>query len=101
MSVIIQHKRGTESQWTTLNPTLAAGEVGWESDTNRFKIGTGSVAWNSLPYFDETVLNLLENSTDFVPTFIQATTPTTTASQYVWWDISNPDSLTLWIEDGV
>lgn len=50
MSVIIQHKRGTASQWTSLNPTLAAGEVGWESDTNKFKIGTGSTAWNSLAY---------------------------------------------------
>ena len=50
MSVIIQHKRGTASQWTTLNPTLAAGEVGWESDTNKFKIGTGSTAWTSLLY---------------------------------------------------
>ena len=50
MSVIIQHKRGTATQWTTLNPTLAAGEVGWESDTNKFKIGTGSTAWNSLLY---------------------------------------------------
>ena len=50
MSVIIQHKRGTASQWTTLNPTLAAGETGWESDTNKFKIGTGSTAWNSLLY---------------------------------------------------
>jgi hypothetical protein len=50
MSVIIQHKRGTASQWTSLNPTLDAGEVGWESDTNKFKIGTGSTAWNSLGY---------------------------------------------------
>lgn len=50
MSVIIQHKRGTASQWTSLNPTLEAGEVGWESDTNKFKIGTGSTVWTSLPY---------------------------------------------------
>jgi hypothetical protein len=50
MSVIIQHKRGTASQWTTLNPTLAAGEVGWESNTNKFKIGTGSATWTALPY---------------------------------------------------
>jgi hypothetical protein len=50
MSVIIQHKRGTADQWFTLNPTLDAGEVGWESDTNKFKIGTGSTAWNSLAY---------------------------------------------------
>jgi hypothetical protein len=29
---------------------LAAGEIGFESDTNKFKIGTGSTAWASLPY---------------------------------------------------
>jgi len=101
MSVIIQHKRGTASQWTSLNPTLEAGEVGWESDTNRFKIGNGSSDWTTLPYFDQTVLNLLENSMDFVPTFIQATAPTTTATQYIWWDTSQTNNLTLWIQDGV
>jgi hypothetical protein len=31
---------------------MAAGEFGWESDTNRFKIGDGSNAWNSLAYAD-------------------------------------------------
>jgi len=36
--------------WTTNNPTLAAGEVGHETDTNKFKIGNGSVAWASLSY---------------------------------------------------
>jgi hypothetical protein len=29
---------------------LGAGEIGFESDTNKFKIGTGSTAWVSLPY---------------------------------------------------
>jgi hypothetical protein len=29
---------------------LGAGEIGFESDTNKFKIGTGSTAWASLPY---------------------------------------------------
>ena len=46
----IQHRRGTASSWTSTNPTLAAGEIGFESDTNKFKIGTGSTAWASLPY---------------------------------------------------
>lgn len=50
MSTIIQNKRGTASQWTSLNPVLYAGEFGWETDTNRFKIGNGTTAWNSLPY---------------------------------------------------
>ena len=47
----IQVRRGTASSWTSTNPTLAAGEIGFETDTNRFKIGTGSTAWNSLSYF--------------------------------------------------
>ena len=46
----IQTRRGTAASWTSTNPTLAAGEIGFESDTNKFKIGTGSTAWASLPY---------------------------------------------------
>jgi hypothetical protein len=46
----IQVRRGTASQWTSANPTLASGEWGFESDTNKTKIGNGSTAWNSLAY---------------------------------------------------
>ena len=46
----IQIRRGTASQWTSANPTLAAGEFGYESDTGKFKIGNGSTAWTSLSY---------------------------------------------------
>ena len=47
----IQVRRGTASSWTSTNPTLAAGEIGFESDTGKFKIGTGSATWTSLTYF--------------------------------------------------
>jgi hypothetical protein len=52
MSVVtqIQVRRGTASQWTSANPTLASGEWGFESDTGKVKIGNGSTAWNSLGY---------------------------------------------------
>lgn len=50
MSATIQLRRGTAAQWAAANPTLAAGEPGFETDTNKFKIGTGSIAWNSLDY---------------------------------------------------
>jgi hypothetical protein len=46
----IQVRRGTASQWTSANPTLAAGEQGFETDTLKLKIGNGSTAWNSLAY---------------------------------------------------
>jgi hypothetical protein len=52
MSVVtqIQVRRGTASQWTSANPTLASGEWGFETDTGKVKIGNGSTAWNSLGY---------------------------------------------------
>lgn len=46
----IQVRRGTASSWTSTNPTLAAGELGFETDTGKFKIGTGSATWTSLTY---------------------------------------------------
>jgi hypothetical protein len=52
MSVVtqIQLRRGTAASWTSANPTLASGEFGFETDTGKAKIGTGSTAWNSLAY---------------------------------------------------
>ena len=46
----IQIRRGTASQWTSANPTLSSGEFGYETDTGKIKIGSGSTAWTSLSY---------------------------------------------------
>jgi hypothetical protein len=51
MADIIQIRRDTAADWTSVDPTLAQGEIGWESDTNKLKIGDGSTAWTSLAYF--------------------------------------------------
>jgi hypothetical protein len=48
----IQVRRGTAAQWTSANPTLAAGELGFETDTNKIKCGNGATAWNSLAYLN-------------------------------------------------
>lgn len=50
MAVRFQFRRGTASQWTAADPTLAEGEMGLETDTDKFKIGDGSTAWTSLGY---------------------------------------------------
>ena len=50
MAVQIQLRRDTASNWTSANPTLAAGEFAIETDTDKYKIGDGSTAWNSLGY---------------------------------------------------
>jgi len=51
MATRMQQRRGTASQWTSSNPVLNAGEMGWESDTNKFKIGDGTNHWADLDYF--------------------------------------------------
>lgn len=48
--VKIQHRRDTSANWALVNPTLLAGEIGYETDTGKAKIGDGSTAWNSLDY---------------------------------------------------
>lgn len=50
MPTVIQVKRGTASSWTSANTVLAAGEIGFETDTRKFKVGDGSTAWSSLSY---------------------------------------------------
>ena len=50
MSSIIQIKRGTAAAWTSANPTLNSGEMGFESDTKKMKVGDGATAWTSLAY---------------------------------------------------
>ena len=51
MATKLQIRRDTASNWTSANPTLSAGELGFETDTSKLKIGNGSTAWTSLGYF--------------------------------------------------
>jgi Major tropism determinant N-terminal domain len=57
MATRMQQRRGTATQWTSSNdgdgPILNAGEIGWESDTNKFKIGDGVSYWADLDYFSD------------------------------------------------
>jgi hypothetical protein len=50
MTARMQQRRDTAANWTSTNPTLAAGEMGLETDTYKFKVGNGSTAWTALPY---------------------------------------------------
>ena len=58
MPTTIQFKRGTADRWSELNLVLQAGEPGYVTDENRFKIGDGVLPWNELPYlYEEHVVN--------------------------------------------
>lgn len=51
MATRMQQRRGTAAQWTSADPILEAGELGFESDTSKFKIGDGVNQWSDLDYF--------------------------------------------------
>jgi hypothetical protein len=69
----IQLRRGTASEWTAANPTLSSGELGFEVDTGKFKIGNNSAVWTSLDYFldsselSSTYLTQTSASTVYLP----------------------------------
>jgi hypothetical protein len=51
MATRMQQRRGTAEQWGLANPVLAPGEIGFETDTNQFKIGDGVNTWDDIDYF--------------------------------------------------
>lgn len=68
----IQLRRDTASNWTTKNPVLLSGEMGIETDTNKFKFGDGNKTWTQLDYASTEAGNIpeklsdLENDTGFI-----------------------------------
>ena len=73
MATRMQQRRGTASQWISTNsgngPILAAGEIGFESDTNKFKVGDGVNHWVDLTYFTdaESITTAIGNLIDGAP----------------------------------
>jgi hypothetical protein len=70
---LIQSRRSPSGTWTSTNPTLADGEIGYESDTNAIKIGTGAL-WNNTAY--------LSNGIGATQVLTSATTSTTGTTLY-------------------
>jgi hypothetical protein len=49
-----QVRRDLAANWSNPanNPILADGEIGYEKDTRKMKLGDGTKRWNQLPYFE-------------------------------------------------
>lgn len=55
INTLVQVRRGTRAEWLLAPSTLGrgilyAGEIGYETDSGRYKIGDGSTTWSSLKY---------------------------------------------------
>lgn len=44
-------RRDSSSNWTTNNPVLSQGEIGYDNTEGKIKIGNGSSTWSNLPFF--------------------------------------------------
>lgn len=51
VNTLLQVRRGTSTLWSSVDPTLNAGEFGYETNTGYIKVGDGTTNWSSLPYF--------------------------------------------------
>lgn len=58
MTKIIQ-RHDTAANWESVNPVLAVGEIGIETDTNKMKIGDGTSPYTELPYSDKEIYDEL------------------------------------------
>lgn len=50
VQTVIKKRRDTAANWISVNPVLAAGEEGFETDSGLSKVGNGTDAWVDLDY---------------------------------------------------
>lgn len=90
---ITTNRYNSHDTWELINPVLAAGEIGIESDTKQFKFGDGITQWNFLPYTSgeggggsSTIFEITYGETDAtkMPTYSVAANPTTVIEADVW-----------------
>ena len=90
MAAKIQLRRDTAAVWASVNPTLALGEPGVETDTYKVKVGDGTSDWNTLPYSITTQFADLNGK----PTTIAGygiTDATTTAREAIGSGLADPE----------
>ena len=75
----IQIRRDLALTWSTVNPVLAAGQLGYETNTNKLKVGDGATVWTALAYFGAAGTGTVTSVAMSMPTgFSVAGSPITT-----------------------
>ena len=99
MAIRIQLRRDTAANWTSVNPTLRAGEIGIETDTLKFKIGNGSTWTATTSYANVTPSGLTNSLGDYILVADQGT-PGGPAELDSNGDLIIPEnSIVLWNDD--
>lgn len=61
MATKLQVRHDSTENWLSVNPVLESGEIGYETTTNKMKLGDGLTAWKDLSYlkgemYDDTAI---------------------------------------------
>lgn len=68
----LQIRRDTSSTWTTVNPEILEGEICFETDTHKLKIGDGlNINWTSLDYIKVDAANIVASGTRSINTYLR------------------------------
>lgn len=64
----IRIRRASSGEWSSFNPVLAVGEIAFETDSHRLKVGDGLSFWTGLPYItlDQSVINFPDPPDNFL-----------------------------------
>ena len=89
----IQPRRDVSTNWTSVNPVLAVGELGFETDTGRSKRGDGSTEWTDLGY-DDAYMQLARNPDLLIAGTITRNSDGAATSAPVVWPDGSPGTYT-------
>jgi|TARA_R110000772_G_scaffold8692_1_gene28786 hypothetical protein len=66
----VQIRRDTSDLWEKRNPILFEGEIGYDINLNKLKIGNGRHSWNSLAFLDISNISLVDYRSSFDDNYI-------------------------------
>jgi hypothetical protein len=86
----IRVRRGTASDWSTINPILSEGEFGYSTNDGQLKVGNGSSPWNDLRSLVASDRQLTVNGT---ANQITVNTPSQNLAANPSWILSLPQNI--------
>ena len=85
----------TADKWAEVNPILQLGEIGYETDTNKLKVGDGVTEWTDLGY----VGGGDDHNKGYFATESALTTAHPTAEAGDWAIVGATDTVWIWDDD--
>ena len=79
----IQARKGTATDWSTQNPVLASGELGYDLTNKILKLGDGTTSWSTLSTINLTASNITDFNSSVSGLLSNSLTQTTADARYV------------------